>query len=153
MTTLSLSRVTRLLACLAAAAFPVLAWGEVVVINSENHPALKRALSETPQADKDANGQLSLEEYVELLPQQRPNDPENPKAPLLPVRPNGDLVIHEFEDNNLGQNPKWSPVHATPVKDSTLGNLGGNWQREGDAFNRDLQSGTRMMRRRVGPFE
>ena len=79
MTTLSLSRVTRLLACLAAAAFPVLAWGEVVVINSENHPALKRALSETPQADKDANGQLSLEEYVELLPQQRPNDPENPK--------------------------------------------------------------------------
>ena len=153
MTTLSLSTVTRTLACLTAAAFPVLARGEAVVISSENHPALQRALSETPQADKDANGQLSLEEYVELLPQQRPNDPENPKAPLLPVRPNGDLVIHEFEDNNLGQNPKWSPVHATPVKDSTLGNLGGNWQREGDAFNRDLQSGTKMMRRRVGPFE
>ena len=122
----SLTTVTRALAALTAATLPVLAQGEAIVVSSASHPALQRALAETPESDKDTNGQLSLEEYGELLAHQRPHDPEKPKAPLLPVRPNGDLVIHEFEDNNLGQSPRWSPVHATPVKDSTLGNLGGN---------------------------
>ena len=149
----SLTTVTRALAALTAAMLPVLAQGETVVVSSASHPALQRALAETPESDKDTNGQLSLEEYGELLAHQRPHTPEQPKAPLLPVRPNGDLVIHDFENNDLGQNPKWSPVHPTPLKDNQLGALGGNWKREGDAFNRDLQSGTKMMKRRVGPFE
>lgn len=147
------SSTTRTLAFCMAVALSGLAIGKEESITSANHPALQRALNESPDADKNADGQLSLEEYSALLGPQRPNDPENPKAPLLPVRPDGDLVIHDFEENNLGQNPGWSPVHPTPLKDSSLGSLGGSWQREGDAFNRDLQSGTKMMRRRVGPFE
>ena len=150
--TTSFPTASRALAVLTAAALLVLSRGEAVTFTSANHPALQRALAETPESDKDTNGQLSLEEYGELLAHQRPHDPENPKAPLLPVRPNGDLVIHDFENNNLGQDPKWSPVHPTPLKDNQLGALGGNWKREGDAFNRDLQSGTKMMKRRVGPF-
>lgn len=148
-----LTTVARALAVLTAMTLSVLPRGEAVTITSANHPALQRALAETPESDKDTNGQLSLEEYGELLAHQRPHDPEKPKAPLLPVRSNGDLVIHDFENNNLGQDPKWSPVHPTPLKDNQLGALGGNWKREGDAFNRDLQSGTKMMKRRVGPFE
>ncbi|MDP6207614.1 MAG: hypothetical protein QGG01_04870, partial [Roseibacillus sp.] len=114
----SLTTVTRALAALTAATLPVLAQGEAIVVSSANHPALQRALAETPESDKDTNGQLSLEEYGELLAHQRPHTPEQPKAPLLPVRPNGDLVIHDFENNDLGQNPKWSPVHPTPLKDN-----------------------------------
>ncbi len=144
---------TRTLAVAMAVVLSGLAMGKEEVFTSANHPALQRALTESPDADKDADGQLSLEEYTLLLNTQRPNDPENPKAPLLPVRPDGNLVIHEFEENDLGKNPGWSPVHATPLKDNPLGALGGNWLREGDAFSRDLQSGTKMMRRRVGPFE
>lgn len=122
--------------------------------NLQNHPSLQRAFAESPQADKDANGALSLEEYAELIKHERPRDPENPKAPLLPVRANGDLVVHDFEDNNVAQAPKWSPVPHLPLKDHALGwHLGGNWVREGTAFNRDLTTATKMMKRRVGPFE
>ena len=146
------SSTTRILAFYTAMTFSGLATGKGEAITSANHPALKRALTESPDADKNADGQLSIEEYSALLGLQRPNDPENPKAPLLPVRLDGTIIIHDFEQNNLGQNPGWSPVHATPLKDNPLGALGGTWQKEGDAFNRDLQSGTKMMRRRVGPF-
>ena len=52
------------LAALAVAALP--GHGE---ITSENHAVLKRALTENPDADKDANGSLSLEEYKVLQPE------------------------------------------------------------------------------------
>ena len=123
-------------------------------ISSQNHPALQRAFAESPAADKDADGVLSPAEYEELIKQERPHDAENPKAPLLPLRPGGELVIHDFEDNNVIQPPGWSPVRHQALKDHPLGwHMGGNWQREGDAFSRDLQSSTKMMKRRVGPYE
>ncbi|MBJ07258.1 MAG: hypothetical protein CMO40_09125 [Verrucomicrobiaceae bacterium] len=123
-------------------------------LSSENHPSLRRAFAESPAADKDANGTLSLAEYEELIKKERPHDAENPKAPLLPLRPNGDLVIHDFENSNVMHPPGWSPVRHQSLKDHPLGwHMGGTWQREGDAFNRDLQSSTKMMKRRVGPYE
>lgn len=136
---------------LLALALPAVAQQEPT---SQNHPALQRAFAESPTADKDGDGVLSRAEYEELIKQERPHDAENPGAPLLPLRPNGDLVIHEFEDNNVMQPPRWSPVRHQALKDHPLGwHLGGKWQREGDAFSRDLQSSTKMMKRRVGAYE
>ena len=75
--TTSFPTASRALAVLTAAALLVLSRGEAVTFTSANHPALQRALAETPESDKDTNGQLSLEEYGELLAHQRPHDPEN----------------------------------------------------------------------------
>ena len=123
-------------------------------INSSTHPALQRALTESPEADKSGDGVLSLEEYRELLKPQRPHRAEAPTSPLLPVRENGDIVLNDFENNNVLHPPGWSPVHRQALAGHPLQwHLGENWHREGTAFNRDLNTATRMMKRRVGSFK
>lgn len=119
-----------------AAGLPVRAAEEV---SSANHPVLKRALAEHPTADADANGTLSLAEYDILQKKplvQPPAEKDKPATilqPLLPVLPNGEVVVAEFEDPN---------AHKAA-----------GWTNEGAAFQGDLAAGTRTMRRRVGPFQ
>lgn len=118
-----------------ASGLPVRAAEEV---SSANHPVLKRALAEHPTADADANGTLSLAEYDILQKKplvQPPAEKDKPATilqPLLPVLPNGEVVVAEFEDPN---------AHKAA-----------GWTNEGAAFQGDLAVGTRTMRRRVGPF-
>lgn len=120
-----------------AAGLPVRAADEV---SSANHPVLKRALAEHPTADADANGTLSLAEYDILQkkplvqpPAEKDKPAPTPLLPLLPVLPNGEVVVAEFEDPN---------AHKAA-----------GWTNEGAAFQGDLAAGTRTMRRRVGPFQ
>jgi hypothetical protein len=119
-----------------ASGLPVRAAEEV---SSANHPVLKRALAEHPTADADANGTLSLAEYDILQKKplvQPPAEKDKPATilqPLLPVLPNGEVVVAEFEDPN---------AHKAA-----------GWTNEGAAFQGDLAAGTRTMRRRVGPFQ
>ncbi len=115
------------LAALAVAALP--GHGE---ITSENHAVLKRALTENPGADKDANGSLSLEEYKVLQPTRQKQTKKEEPAPLLPVLPNGEVIVADFEDNNYRNRNGWKAI--------------------GIAFQRDLNTSTRMMKRRVGPY-
>lgn len=109
-------------------------------VSSANHPVLKRALAEHPTADADANGTLSLAEYGILQkkplvqpPAQKDKPAVAPLPPLPPVLPNGDVVVSEFEEPNSYK--------------------ASGWTNEGAAFQGDLAAGTRMMRRRVGPFQ
>ena len=108
-------------------------------VSSANHPVLKRALTEHPTADADGNAILSLAEYAILQkkplvqpPAEKDKPPVAPLLPLLPVLPNGEVVVSEFEEPNS---------HKAP-----------GWVNEGAAFQGDLAQGTRVMRRRVGPF-
>lgn len=120
-----------------AAGLPVRAADEA---SSANHPVLKRALTEHPTADADANGTLTLAEYdilqkkplVQPPPAEAGKPPVAPLLPLLPVLPNGEVVVAEFEEAN---------AHKAA-----------GWTSEGLAFQPDLAQGTRTMRRRVGPF-
>ena len=49
--------------------------------------------------------------------------------------PNGDLLISDFEQKDLGRMRAWG------------------WQFHGDAFNREYSHGTRKLRARVGRYE
>jgi len=110
-------------------------------VSSANHPVLKRALTEHPAADADGNGSLSLAEYdilqkkplVQPPPAEQGKPPVAPLLPLLPVLPNGEVVVAEFEEPNSHK--------------------AAGWTNEGAAFQADLAQGTRVMRRRVGPFQ
>ena len=119
------------LPALAIAAFAAMVLPGQGEVTSENHPTLKRALTEYPEANKDANGSLSLEEYQQLQPGWQMARKNKASAPLLLVRPNGEIVISDFEDNSYRQH---------------------GWKTEGQAFNHDLSAGTKMMKRRVGPY-
>ena len=93
------------LAALAVAVLP--GHGE---ITSENHAVLKRALTENPDADKDANGSLSLEEYKVLQPTRQKQTKKEDSAPLLPVLPNGEVIVADFEDNNYRNRNGWKAI-------------------------------------------
>ena len=49
--------------------------------------------------------------------------------------PNGDLLITNFEQKDLGRMRAWG------------------WQFQGDSFNREFRTGTRKLRARVGRYE
>ena len=102
-------------------------------VTSADHPVLKRAFDEHPAADTDGDGLLSYAEYRTLIaPQDAQKQPGG--EPLATVLANGDMVICDFEDNNLGR-----------LKET-------GWKIEGAAFNRNLDAGTRVMKRRVGAY-
>ncbi len=118
-------------AAMVACCLPVC--GQAPEVTSGNHPILRRAFSEHPEADKDSNGNLSLEEYQALQPKPPGEQaPPEGKLPYLPILPNGEVIVAEFEDNNY-RNAK-------------------GWTNEGKAFQGDLAAGTRLMKQRVGPY-
>lgn len=103
------------------------------IVSSETHPVLKRALTERPESDVDKNGILTLEEYNALQPKhERQHNPQGPPA-MLPVLENGAVVVADFENNNFRDRYQWKP--------------------EGNAFTRDLNAGTKLMKRRVGSYD
>lgn len=107
--------------------------GDPNVVSSETHPVLKRVLGERPESDANKDGILTLEEYTALQPKhEKQNNPQEPPA-MLPVLDDGAVVVADFENNNFRDRYLWKP--------------------EGNAFTRDLNAGTNLMKRRVGSYE
>ncbi len=106
-------------------------------LSSENHPLLRRILAEHPDADADQDKILSRAEYRRFSrrPGARRQDDGRPTGPLSTLLDNGEMVVSDFEENNLGQMREWG------------------WEFEGDAFHRELSVGTRIMQRRAGSVQ
>jgi hypothetical protein len=105
-------------------------------VTSANHPVLKSTLEQQPDADADKDGVLSFTEYLAFVEKQGPRKQADgkPAGPIGTVLKNGDILIADFEENNFGRMREWG------------------WTVEGEAFNRDLATGTKIMKRRAGDY-
>ena len=119
-------------------------WHGKESITSLSHPALQRPDGLMPTRMQTDNSSKILSSPRP----QRPNDPKTPRLLCSQCVHDGNLVIHDFEENNLEQNSAGA-LHANP-EGQPLGALGGTGER---CIQPGLTIGTKMMRRRVGPFD
>ena len=113
----------------AAVALLAIAAGVFGELTSETHPGLARISKEHAEADRDKDGILTYAEYKTLYEAQ---DPKKRKTGSIPsILANGDILIADFEDNNL----------------SSAG-----WRIEGEAFKHGPAMSARIMKRRVGSY-
>ena len=100
-------------------------------LTSRTSPELARVLREHEETDKNKDGILTFDEYDAFWRTQGDKKPANPLS--MEVK-GGDLLITEFEENNLGKMRQWG------------------WKVTGQSFHHDLSHGTRVMKRRAGTF-
>lgn len=102
-------------------------------ITSENHRTLKQQLKLHPKADSNGDGVLTFAEYQTFQKLQGPRKQPNgkPAGPISTLLHTGELLLTDFEENNLGRMRQWG------------------WLIEGDSFSRDLAHGTGLMKLRT----